>query len=312
MSINQNNMTINQVFDEVFSFPENITPEQKKEIKNLFITSLIKSGKNISTLEKLKYELTELASKKATYLKQVSGITAKITFDEFKGNLNELLSKNDFSGLDEDFKPIDDILKQRDKKQINETISLFDKQRTQNYVDSNKKTSKFKFYVKEKVQRLKDLPSKDFKRNFKKVAAGVVAVAVLGSYGAVFNYGMNLEKNNQQNNVCVEYRVRSGDTNTSLNEMFYEYGYSYLEVSGAQRNLSSNKGNPFAGDVVIGRTTKEKADELVSKGKARIISIEEAIELLGENHSLIGEFKRASNQESNIVFYVPVNEKSLG
>ena len=61
----------------------------------------------------------------------------------------------------------------------------------------------------------------------------------------------------------------------------------------------------YEGDVVIGRTTKAIADDLVAKGLARIISIDEAVELLGENNSLIGEFRAYANGNSDMVFFVP-------
>lgn len=317
MSINQDNMTINQVFDEIFSFPENIKPEQKKEIKNLFITFLVKSGKDISTLEKLKYELkkselNELVRKKIIYSEQTSGITKQMSFEEFRNKLNELLINNDFSGLDEDFVPIQNIFdKQVD---LNEAFSAFNKQRPQNYVDSIKtsKTSKFKLYASKKVEKLKSLPPKNFKKYLIDAFVGVAVFSVFVSSVAGFKFGIAYEKINQQNNVCVEYKVRNGDTNTSLDEMFYEYGYSHLAVSGADRNSSPNNGNPFEGDKVVGRTTREESEKLVSEGKARIISIEEAVELLEANHTLSGEFKRASQQNSNIVFEVPANEKAMG
>ena len=61
----------------------------------------------------------------------------------------------------------------------------------------------------------------------------------------------------------------------------------------------------YEGDVVIGRTTKAIADDLVAKGLARIISIDEAVELLGKNNALIGEFRAYANGNSDMVFFVP-------
>lgn len=312
MKTNQSNMTINQVFDELFEFPENITQEQRKEIKNLFVTYLVKSNRDISTPEKLKYELNVLAREKAAYIKQAAGISVNLSFDEFKEILNNLLSSNDFSGLDEDFKPINDIFKNRVK---DSAISAFDVKRPQIYADDSepvKKQSRFKLYISEKIEKFKDIPPKEFRRHLIRIGAGVSLVCVMVSSIAGVKYGIDFERQNQQNNVCVEYRVQDGEGNIDLDEIFYEYGYTEYAVSGASRNLSPNKGNPFLGDVIVGRTTKEIADKLVAEGKARIISIEEATELLGKNHTLIGEFKRAAEENSNIVFYVPVNGKTLG
>lgn len=312
MKTNQSNMTINQVFDELFEFPENITQEQRKEIKNLFVTYLVKSNRDISTPEKLKYELNVLAREKAAYIKQAAGISVNLSFDEFKEILNNLLSSNDFSGLDEDFKPINDIFKNRVK---DSAISAFDVKRPQIYADDSepvKKQSRFKLYISEKIEKFKDIPPKEFRRRLTRIGVGVSLVCVMVSAIAGVKYGIDFERQNQQNNVCVEYRVQDGDTNKGLEKKFYEYGYTEYAVSGASRNLSPNKENPFLGDVIVGRTTKEIADKLVAEGKARIISIEEATELLGKNHTLIGEFKRAAEENSNIVFYVPVNGKTLG
>lgn len=81
--------------------------------------------------------------------------------------------------------------------------------------------------------------------------------------------------------------------------MFYEYGYASYAVSGADRNLSSNSGSPFEGDVIVGRTSEEKANELVEDHNAEIISHEEAISLLEENNSLVGEFKKTADGDNS-------------
>ena len=57
----------------------------------------------------------------------------------------------------------------------------------------------------------------------------------------------------------------------------------------------------------VGSGIKENADKLVEEG-ARIISIEEARDLLGENN-LVGKFKE---ENGDFVFFIPNNEKSLG
>lgn len=143
------------------------------------------------------------------------------------------------------------------------------------------------------------------------IAAGLIVAIGLGS-GAVINQKV---EENINSNVCVEYVVQEGDT---LNKLRDGYGLrdiamSHLEISGAQRQFSADAlGQSIydyvaVGDVVIGRTTKENADKLVEEG-ARIISIEEARDLLGENN-LVGKFKE---ENGDFVFFIPNNEKSLG
>lgn len=143
------------------------------------------------------------------------------------------------------------------------------------------------------------------------IAAGLIVAIGLGS-GTVINQKV---EENINSNVCVEYVVQEGDT---LNKLRDGYGLrdiamSHLEISGAQRQFSADAlGQSIydyvaAGDVVIGRTTKENADKLVEEG-ARIISIEEARDLLGENN-LVGKFKE---ENGDFVFFIPNNEKSLG
>lgn len=145
----------------------------------------------------------------------------------------------------------------------------------------------------------------------KTIAAGLIVAIGLGTTAVI----QNEKQENINSNVCVEYAIQEGDT---LNELRDGYGLrdismSHLEISGAQRQFSADEiGQSIfdyvaVGDVVIGRTTKENADKLVEKG-ARIISIEEARDLLGENN-LVGRFKE---NNGDFVFFIPNNEKSLG
>ena len=64
------------------------------------------------------------------------------------------------------------------------------------------------------------------------------------------------------------------------------------------------------GDVIVGRTTKEKADKLVEEHGARIISYEEAISLLLDNGYLIGEFKKTADGDNSFSWYVMEKEKT--
>ena len=93
-----------------------------------------------------------------------------------------------------------------------------------------------------------------------------------------------------------------------------------MEVTGPYRQESAKISGVdvyeflAAGDVIIGRTTKENANKLVNEKGAKIISIEEAVELLEQSglNSLAGEFAKTAKGESNMVFYIPSNEKTLG
>lgn len=112
----------------------------------------------------------------------------------------------------------------------------------------------------------------------------------------------NLDHNNL-NNVCVQYEVKEGDTKNYLDDIFKEYGFSYYEVSGSYRDINKI----YAGDTVIGITTKEKADKLVEEGRGKIISVDKAVELLSENNSLTPELKKYINGKSDVVFYIPTS-----
>lgn len=130
---------------------------------------------------------------------------------------------------------------------------------------------------------------------------GVATSQVGGAINDKFQESRELELNS---NVCVEYEVQPGDTKGGLNEIFKDIGSSYLAVSGSARNSDLL----YVGDVIIGRTTKEIAEELENRGIARIITIDEAVEILGENHSLIGRFREYANGNRDYVFYVPTGK----
>ncbi len=141
------------------------------------------------------------------------------------------------------------------------------------------------------------------------IGGTIIAVGLTGAI-ATASHIKNERQENLASNVCVEYTVEEGITNKNLDDMFYEYGYASYAVSGAQRNLSTNKGNPFEGDVIVGRTTKEKADKLVEEHGARIVPYEEAIFLLKDNNYLIGEFEKTDKGDSSFVWYVMEKEKT--
>ncbi len=166
----------------------------------------------------------------------------------------------------------------------------------------------------EKLKEKETKRKKVFKIIKTAILAGVITAIGLGAANSI---SKKIE-DNKNSNVCVSYEVKENDT---LNELQDDYGlldigYSYLAISGAQRQMeASNLGmdiNSFIaiGDVIVGRTTKENADRLVNEKGAKIISVDEAVELLGENNSLVGEFKKYADGNSNMVFYA-YSEKSL-
>lgn len=175
--------------------------------------------------------------------------------------------------------------------------------------DKKLKQMGVKFPLTKKEKRLK---------LFKRVIIGGIIVGIgVGATAQV----KNIKEQNLNSNVCVEYEIGQGDT---LDELEDEYGlrdinFSYHEISGIQRQQAAkNAGQDIYGfaaleDVIIGRTTKDKAERLVSEKGARIISKEEALDSLkGSKDSLVGEFEKAIEGNSDFEFYVPTNEKTLG
>lgn len=171
---------------------------------------------------------------------------------------------------------------------------------------------KYKLYDKNNKRRKQAKKVKIKKTGIKFIAGIMVVVCAFGGYRGVSNY---LKEKDANYNVCVSCVVEEGDT-YGLYEDTYglkDIGFSYYELSGFQRQEASHGEPKFvaAGDIIIGRTTKENADKLVAEGKGKIISLEEAVELLGENSSLKGELKEAAMGNSDIVFYVPTDQKTM-
>ena len=135
------------------------------------------------------------------------------------------------------------------------------------------------------------------------VMGGLIVAVGLGS---IIGVSAEKEKNlNLNSNVCVQYTVQDGDTYKDIERLgIRDWGFGSYEVSGAYRDSEF----VYAGDVVIGRTTKENADYLVKQGLCEIITLEEALEMLGETHTLIGEFKKAADGNSNITFFIPTTK----
>ena len=135
------------------------------------------------------------------------------------------------------------------------------------------------------------------------IMGGLIVAIGLGS---IMGVSEEKEKNlNLNSNVCVQYTVQEGDTYKDIGKLgLRDWGFGSYEVSGAYRDSEF----VYAGDVVIGRTTKENADYLVKQGLCEIITLEEAIEMLGDTHTLMGEFEKAAEGTSNIAFFVPTTK----
>ena len=191
-----------------------------------------------------------------------------------------------------------DILDIKDKNNI---LMFKPKEKEEDEIANKKEANRsYKIYKEEKKKK-KQARNLELK---KLVAIVVCGVTVFVGARLVNNLIVkkNLDHNNL-NNVCVQYEVKAGDTKNYLDDIFKEYGFSYYEVSGSYRDMNKI----YAGDTVIGITTKEKADKLVEEGRGKIISVDEAVELLSENNSLTPELKKYINGKSDVVFYIPTS-----
>lgn len=177
----------------------------------------------------------------------------------------------------------------KDKDELNQLLEAFEP-------EPKRQTS---YKLQKENKKRKQAKGVNIKMKAIKVIAGIsVCVCALGFFkGQVEEF----KSINKANNVCVEYQVQQGDTKKGLSNMFADYSIVYTEVTGPYRNIDY----VYEGDVVIGRTTKEVADELVAKGEARIISIDEAIEIMEENNCLTGEFRDYKEGKSDMVFFIP-------
>ena len=175
-----------------------------------------------------------------------------------------------------------------------------------------------------KIRKNKYKLHKDKNKKMSKGLKKLIALMIAAGMVVAGGFGVNAYINNKQeedlkNNVCVEYEVQFGDTKNELRDVYglKDISFEYQEISGYQRQRASGGDTSSflaAGDVIIGRTTKENADKLVVEKGATIITIEEAIDLLEQSglNSLAGEFKKAAEGGSTFVFYAPSNEKTLG
>ena len=178
-----------------------------------------------------------------------------------------------------------------------------------------------------KIRKNKYKLHKDKNKKMSKGLKKLIALMIAAGMVVAGGFGVNAYINNKQeedlkNNVCVEYEVQFGDTKNELRDVYglKDISFEYQEMSGYQRQVAADNAGVdmidfiAAGDVIIARTTKENADKLVNEKGAKIITIEEAIDLLEQSglDSFAGEFKKAAEGGSTIVFYAPSNEKTIG
>lgn len=204
----------------------------------------------------------------------------------------------DKSGVEKTYDPIFDD-QYAFVKLANESY-LKKKKEENDIINQREAERSYKIYKDEKNKR-KQAKNLKLKKVVSIVVCGVIVF--VGAMSVSNLIKKNNNNKNKLNNVCVEYEVKNGDTKSDIDDIFGEYGFSYYEVSGPYRNSNLI----YAGDVIVGITTKEEADKLVEEGRGKIISVDYAIELLSENNSLTPKLKEYQNGKSNLVFYIPTS-----
>lgn len=206
----------------------------------------------------------------------------------------------DKSGVEKTYDPIFDD-QYAFVKLANESY-LKKKKEENDIINQREAERSYKIYKDEKNKR-KQTKNLKLKKVVSIVVCGVIVFVGAMSVSNLIQKNNNNNNKNKLNNVCVEYEVKNGDTKSDIDDIFGEYGFSYYEVSGPYRNSNLI----YAGDVIVGITTKEEADKLVEEGRGKIISVDYAIELLSENNSLTPKLKEYQNGKSNLVFYIPTS-----
>lgn len=206
----------------------------------------------------------------------------------------------DKSGVEKTYDPIFDD-QYAFVKLANESY-LKKKKEENDIINQREAERSYKIYKDEKNKR-KQAKNLKLKKVVSIVVCGVIVFVGAMSVSNLIKKNNNDNNKNKLNNVCVEYEVKNGDTKSDIDDIFGEYGFSYYEVSGPYRNSNLI----YAGDVIVGITTKEEADKLVEEGRGKIISVDYAIELLSENNSLTPKLKEYQNGKSNLVFYIPTS-----
>ena len=194
----------------------------------------------------------------------------------------------DKSGVEKTYDPIFDD-QYAFVKLANESY-LKKKKEENDIINQREAERSYKIYKDEKNKR-KQAKNLKLKKVVSIVVCGVIVFVGAMSVSNLIKKNNNNNNKNKLNNVCVEYEVKNGDTKSDIDDIFGEYGFSYYEVSGPYRNSNLI----YAGDVIVGITTKEEADKLVEEGRGKIISVDYAIELLSENNSLTPKLKEYQN-----------------
>ena len=143
-------------------------------------------------------------------------------------------------------------------------------------------------------------------KKVKVIIAGVLIGVILVGGSLSFNLGNYIAEKNHQNNVCIEYVIQKGDTSKKLDSFMMDWGVVDPIKTGVDRDYEI-----YYGESTVGRTTPKVAEELQQLGLATFISLDKALELLGNNNSLRGEFKKAAEGESQVAFFVPTVKRTL-
>lgn len=180
-----------------------------------------------------------------------------------------------------DVKPIDSLFKQRNEKQEEKRIEALKQVREQKLKEAKKR--------------------KKYKAVRNTIIAGlIVAMGV----GAAFEVKKAIENRiGMDSDTCIVYEATDG------------IGYKKMEKVLKMKDIVLVDETPvknrqwdmvYEGDVFVARTTKEIALELQNDGKAKIISVNEAIEIIEKSgKNLYGQLKKAKDDEAIIVFTDP-------
>ncbi len=235
-------------------------------------------------------------------------------FDKYK-NLENYYEKYDIPYLESTERIISRLEKLYEKSKIEHNVELY-----------NDISMVFYYLVKHRKlydRKLKEMgvkfPLTKKEKRWRIIKIAIITGTIVATGLTVGSKIHNVHEENIKSNVCVEYEVNAGDTKNELEDVYglKDIGFSYQEISGYQRQVASGGDTSrflAAGDVIIGRTTKENADKLVKEKGAKIITKEEAVELLEQSglHSYTGVFADAINGDNTFVFYSPTDEKTLG
>ena len=158
------------------------------------------------------------------------------------------------------------------------------------------------YFSTEKEAEPKKKKKKSYKLQKALITIGVLAII----FSAGTRISDNVRARDCQNNVCIEYRIQKGDTYNWVDENFRDYTVIHTQFVGPNYNFDYL----YEDDIIVGRTTLEIAKELEAKGYARIITIDEAIEIMEVSGShMVGrfkEYKENSNTENqSFVFFDP-------